>query len=100
VAEPRDEFPNNFVGDLVRTERGWVVVPTNVLPGRPRPQRPRLVGQLSVVHLQRPAHGLAVLVREIDLRSAARAALPNPRQRSGVDVGRRAIPLSTHTAPL
>ena len=23
----RDEFPNNFVGDLVPTERGWVVVP-------------------------------------------------------------------------
>jgi hypothetical protein len=24
VAEsPRDEFPNNFVGDLVPTERGW-----------------------------------------------------------------------------
>jgi hypothetical protein len=28
VAEPpRDEFPNNFVGDLVHDERGWVVVP-------------------------------------------------------------------------
>ena len=27
VAEPRDEFPNNYVGDLVPTERGWVVVP-------------------------------------------------------------------------
>ena len=28
VAEPRrDEFPNNFVGDLVHTDRGWVVVP-------------------------------------------------------------------------
>ena len=27
VAEPRDEFPNNFVGDLVQTERGWVVMP-------------------------------------------------------------------------
>jgi hypothetical protein len=28
VAERRrDEFPNNFAGDLVKTERGWVVVP-------------------------------------------------------------------------
>jgi hypothetical protein len=28
VAEPRrDDFPNNFVGDLVATDRGWVVVP-------------------------------------------------------------------------
>jgi hypothetical protein len=28
VAAPqRDDFPNNFVGDLVPTERGWTVVP-------------------------------------------------------------------------
>lgn len=27
VTEPRDEFPNNFVGDLVPTERCWVIVP-------------------------------------------------------------------------
>ena len=26
MAESRDEFPNHFVGDLVQTERGWVVV--------------------------------------------------------------------------
>jgi hypothetical protein len=33
VAEsPRDEFPNNFVGDLVRTDRGWVVVPPTSCP--------------------------------------------------------------------
>jgi hypothetical protein len=33
VAEsPRDEFPNNFVGDLVHTERGWVVVPPTCCP--------------------------------------------------------------------
>jgi hypothetical protein len=25
VAEPRDDFPNNFVGDLVRTERCWAL---------------------------------------------------------------------------
>jgi hypothetical protein len=28
----RDEFPNHFVGDLVRTERGWVVVPPTCCP--------------------------------------------------------------------
>jgi hypothetical protein len=28
----RDDFPNNFVGDLVRTERGWVVVPPTCCP--------------------------------------------------------------------
>jgi hypothetical protein len=33
VPEPRrDEFPNNFVGDLVATDRGWVVVPTTCCP--------------------------------------------------------------------
>jgi hypothetical protein len=62
---------------------------TNVLPGRPRLQRSRLVGQLGVVHLQWPAHGVAVLVRRSGLRTAAGAALPNPRPRLGLDVGRR-----------
>jgi hypothetical protein len=33
VAEsPRDEFPNHYVGDLVPTERGWVVVPPTCCP--------------------------------------------------------------------
>src|SRR5271156_5753461 len=33
MAEPRrDDFPNNFVGDLVHTERGWVVVPPTACP--------------------------------------------------------------------
>jgi hypothetical protein len=33
VAEPRrDDFPNNFVGDLVPTERGWVVVVPTCCP--------------------------------------------------------------------
>jgi hypothetical protein len=33
VAGPRrDDFPNNFVGDLVKTERGWVVVPPTCCP--------------------------------------------------------------------
>jgi uncharacterized protein YegP (UPF0339 family) len=28
----RDDFPNNFVGDLVKTDRGWVVVPPTYCP--------------------------------------------------------------------
>jgi hypothetical protein len=28
----RDDFPNNYVGDLVPTERGWVVVPPTCCP--------------------------------------------------------------------
>jgi hypothetical protein len=33
VADPRrDDFPNHFVGDLVPTERGWVVVPPTCCP--------------------------------------------------------------------
>lgn len=27
-----DEFPNHFVGDLVETDRGWVVVPPTCCP--------------------------------------------------------------------
>jgi hypothetical protein len=45
--------------------------------------------QLGVVHLQRPAHGLALLVRRGGLRATTRAALPNPRPRASLDVGRR-----------
>jgi len=44
VADPRrDEFPNNFVGDLVHTDRGWVVRAADMLPGRPRLRRARLL---------------------------------------------------------
>jgi hypothetical protein len=33
VDEQRHEdFPNNFVGDLVQTDRGWVVVPPTCCP--------------------------------------------------------------------
>jgi hypothetical protein len=28
----RNDFPNNFVGDLVPTDRGWVVVPPTICP--------------------------------------------------------------------
>ena len=28
----RDDFPNHYVGDLVQTERGWVVVPPTCCP--------------------------------------------------------------------
>jgi len=50
-----------------------------VLPRRPRLQRTRLVSQLGVVQLQRPAHGVALLVPNIALGTTTRAALPNPR---------------------
>ena len=86
----RDDFPNNLVGDLVPHRARLGRRATNMLPRRPRLHRPRLVGQLGVVHLQRPTHGVALLVRHIDLRAGARAALPNPRHRPSVDVGRRA----------
>lgn len=32
VATPRDEFPNNFVGDIVETAAGWVVLPPTYCP--------------------------------------------------------------------
>jgi hypothetical protein len=28
----RDDFPNHFVGDLVQTQRGWVIVPPTGCP--------------------------------------------------------------------
>jgi hypothetical protein len=34
VAEPRDEFPNHYVGDLVPTEHGWVAITSNSLRQR------------------------------------------------------------------
>jgi hypothetical protein len=46
----RDDFPNNLVGDLVPTDRGWVLVPPT-LPRGPRLQRRRLVSQLGVVYM-------------------------------------------------
>jgi hypothetical protein len=47
-----------------------------------------------VVHLQRPPHDVAVLVRKLALRTTTGAAVPNPGSRPGVDVGRRAAELS------
>lgn len=32
AGERRDDFPNNFVGDVVATGRGWVVVPPTACP--------------------------------------------------------------------
>lgn len=84
VAEPSDEFPNNYVGDLVPTERGWVVVPPTCCPDGHDYNDPGWSVSLGVVHMQWPAYGVALLVRQIDLLTAARAALPNPRQRPGV----------------
>jgi hypothetical protein len=48
MAEPRrDEFPNNFVGNLVWTERGWTVVPPTCCPAGHDYARPGQVGQLG-----------------------------------------------------
>jgi hypothetical protein len=58
---------------------------TDVLPGRARLQRPRLVGQLGVVHLQRPAHGVAMPLWRSALRAAARTAMPT-RDRGPVSI--------------
>jgi hypothetical protein len=44
VESPRDEFPNNFVGDLVPTERGWVVVPPTCCPAGEPWEKPPDVG--------------------------------------------------------
>ncbi|MGB7871943.1 MAG: hypothetical protein WBM01_27405 [Mycobacterium sp.] len=79
MAEPRRaEFPNYFVGNLVWTERGWTVVPPTCCPAGHDYARPGLVGELGLVQLQRPTHGVALLVRRSALRPATRAALPNP----------------------
>jgi hypothetical protein len=59
------------------------------LPGRPRIQRRRLVGEFGVVYLQRTAHGVAMLVRRCPLRAPAWAALSTPRPWPRLDVGRR-----------
>jgi hypothetical protein len=61
----------------------------DVLPGRPRLRRSRLVGQLGVMYVQRSAYGVALLVRQIHLRATTRARLQDPRPRARVHVGRR-----------
>jgi hypothetical protein len=44
---------------------------TDVLPGRPQLWRFGLVGEFGVVHLQRPAHGVALLeLRGVALRAS------------------------------
>jgi hypothetical protein len=100
VAEQRDEFPNNFVGDLVPTERGWVVVPPTCCPHRNAYTDPGLVSEFGVVHMQWAAYGVALLVRRIGLRATTGAALPNPRHRTGIHVGRRATRLIGPPLPL
>jgi hypothetical protein len=48
-----------------------------------------LACQLRVVYVQWPAHGVALLVRKVALRTTTRAALPDPRQRPNLYVGKR-----------
>ncbi len=51
VADPRrDNFPNNFVGDLVPTEHGWMVVPPTCCPDGHAYADARLVSQFGLVH--------------------------------------------------
>src|SRR5271168_3933416 len=56
----RDEFPSHYVGDLVPTERGWVVVePTACLAGHPYGDAGWSVS--SVVCLPNATYGLEML---------------------------------------
>ena len=64
--------PNNFVGDLVPTDRGWVVVPPTCCPAGHDYADGGLVCQLRLVHLQRPTHGVALHLRRNALRAPAR----------------------------
>ena len=65
----------------------------DVLPRRARLRRRRMVGQLGVEYLQRPAYGVAMLVRQNALRPAAGATLPHPESWAGLHLGRRTPPL-------
>jgi hypothetical protein len=76
VAEsPRDDFPNNFVGDLVQTERGWVVAPPTTCPDghdyMRRSLRAALPADLSRVTPHSLRRTEATVVR--DARGPARA---------------------------
>ena len=64
---------------------------THVLPGWPRLQRPRLVGQLSPVHLQRSAYGVAADAAQWFTRRSLRSAL------SGDAVSTKAKPTAVVT---
>lgn len=56
-----DEFPNSFVGDLVQTERGWVVVPPTCYPaGHDCADRGWSVSSVWCTR-NGPAHGVALL---------------------------------------
>ena len=87
MAEPRrDDFPNHFVGDLVHTERGWVVVPPTCCPTA----TPTTTAAGQSVPCGVPAmggtwRGDAIAAQPFTRRN--QAALPNPRPRPCVDVG-------------
>ena len=78
--EPRDKFPNNFVGDLVETGRGWVVVPRTCRLDGHAYSGPGWSVLVCLVYMQRAAHGVAMPLRRNPLRTGAGTALPNPRQ--------------------
>ena len=80
VADPREDFQNNFVGDLVPTECGWVVVPPTCCPDGHAYSDPGW--SVSSVwctcngrHMEWRCYCGAVLY------APSRAALPNPRPR-------------------
>ena len=50
------------MGDLVHTRARLGGGAADVLPGRPRLRRRRLVGEFGLVYVQRPAYGVALLV--------------------------------------
>ena len=78
MADPRrDNFPNNFVGDLVPTEHGWVVVPPTCCPDGHAYADARLVSQFGLVYL----HNWSASQSVIDVAPAR----DNKRMTVGVD---------------
>jgi hypothetical protein len=70
VVEPRrDNFPNNFVGDLVAAVGGWVVIPPTYCPDGHAYSDPGW--SVSSV-------GVAMSLRLSALRAPAGPALPDP----------------------
>jgi hypothetical protein len=86
----RDDFPNNFVGDLVPTDHGWMVVPPTCCPDGHN------YGDdgWSVSSVRCTCNGRHMAWRcwcgAVFLRAAAGAALPTPRQ--GAEVWAAGLP--------
>lgn len=85
----RDDFPNNYVGDLVHDGRGWVVVPPTCCPDGHDNGQPGWSVSSVWCTCNGPAYGVATLVRQNALRAPARCRLPDPGPGPGFDVGSR-----------